>query len=116
MECNKFCASREDINSQPMSSLGVQDVVYFLPLSIAYLYVSLMFSSPLHVDVYCFFHLNLQAFQSLETFKTQHGDKPFTLTHCWMMICECPKFKDQYATQKKGGRPAVVVEPSEAEK
>lgn len=43
------------------------------------------------------------AFQSLETFKTQHGDKPFTLTHCWTMICECPKFKEQYAAQKKGG-------------
>ncbi|XBJ06374.1 hypothetical protein VPH35_025007 [Triticum aestivum] len=35
------------------------------------------------------------AFQSLEAFKSRHNDKPFTLTHCWTIINNCPKFKDQ---------------------
>ncbi|KAE8797991.1 Serine/threonine-protein kinase mph1 [Hordeum vulgare] len=37
-----------------------------------------------------------RAFQSLEAFKARHNDKPFTLTHCWQIINNCPKFKDQY--------------------
>ncbi|XBH65229.1 hypothetical protein VPH35_118858 [Triticum aestivum] len=44
------------------------------------------------------------AFQSLEAFKARHNDKPFTLTHCWTMINNCPKFKDQYRElQRKRG-------------
>ncbi|XBJ28053.1 hypothetical protein VPH35_005215 [Triticum aestivum] len=44
------------------------------------------------------------AFQSLETFKARHNDKPFTLTHCWTLINNCPKFKDQYRElQRKRG-------------
>ncbi|XBJ19308.1 hypothetical protein VPH35_010296 [Triticum aestivum] len=44
------------------------------------------------------------AFQSLEAFKARHNDKPFTLMHCWTMINNCPKFKDQYRElQRKRG-------------
>ncbi|XBH63145.1 hypothetical protein VPH35_117187 [Triticum aestivum] len=44
------------------------------------------------------------AFQSLEAFKARHNDKPFTLTHCWTIINNCPKFKDQYRElQRKRG-------------
>ncbi|XBJ20364.1 hypothetical protein VPH35_011204 [Triticum aestivum] len=44
------------------------------------------------------------AFQSLEAFKARHNDKLFTLTHCWTMINNCPKFKDQYRElQRKRG-------------
>ena len=32
----------------------------------------------------------------MEAFKARHNDKPFTLTHCWMIINNYPKFKDQY--------------------
>ncbi|KAE8808689.1 ABC transporter C family member 3 [Hordeum vulgare] len=49
--------------------------------------------------------LILVAFQSLEAFKAWHNDKPFTLTHCWMIINDCPKFKDQYRDlQRKRGK------------
>ncbi|KAE8788613.1 ABC transporter C family member 3 [Hordeum vulgare] len=45
------------------------------------------------------------AFQSLEAFKARHNDKPFTLTHCWMIINDCPKCKDQYRElQRKRGK------------
>ncbi|XP_073363656.1 uncharacterized protein [Aegilops tauschii subsp. strangulata] len=45
-----------------------------------------------------------KAFQSLEAFKARHNDKPFTLTHCWTIINNCPKFKDQYRElQRKRG-------------
>ncbi|XP_037431457.1 uncharacterized protein LOC119298004, partial [Triticum dicoccoides] len=45
------------------------------------------------------------AFQSLEAFKARHNDKPFTLTHCWTLINNCPKFKDQYhELQRKRGK------------
>ncbi|KAE8808636.1 Serine/threonine-protein kinase mph1 [Hordeum vulgare] len=45
------------------------------------------------------------AFQSLEAFKARHNDKPFTLTHCWTIINDCPKFKDQYRElQRKRGK------------
>ncbi|XBH98368.1 hypothetical protein VPH35_127892 [Triticum aestivum] len=48
--------------------------------------------------------IDLNAFQSLEAFKAQHNDKPFTLTHCWTLINMCPKFKDQYRElQRKRG-------------
>ncbi|XBH54058.1 hypothetical protein VPH35_076431 [Triticum aestivum] len=44
------------------------------------------------------------AFQSLEAFKSRHNDKPFTLTHCWTIMNNCPKFKDQYhELQRKRG-------------
>ncbi|XP_073362999.1 uncharacterized protein [Aegilops tauschii subsp. strangulata] len=44
------------------------------------------------------------AFQSLEAFKARHNDKPFTLTPCWTIINNCPKFKDQYhELQRKRG-------------
>ena len=40
----------------------------------------------------------------MEAFKALHNDKPFTLTHCWTMINNCPKFKDQYhELQRKRG-------------
>nr|AGW47719.1 putative DBINO protein [Hordeum vulgare subsp. vulgare] len=45
------------------------------------------------------------AFQSLEAFKARHNNKPFTLTHCWTIINDCPKFKDQYRElQRKRGK------------
>ncbi|KAE8807569.1 Serine/threonine-protein kinase mph1 [Hordeum vulgare] len=45
------------------------------------------------------------AFQSLEAFKVRHNDKRFTLTHCWTIINDCPKFKDQYRElQRKRGK------------
>ncbi|KAE8801449.1 putative DBINO protein [Hordeum vulgare] len=45
------------------------------------------------------------AFQSLEAFKGWHNDKPFTLTHCWTIINDRPKFKDQYRElQRKRGK------------
>nr|XP_020147481.1 uncharacterized protein LOC109732704 [Aegilops tauschii subsp. strangulata] len=45
------------------------------------------------------------AFQSLEAFKARHNDKPLTLTHCWTIINNCPKFKDQYRElQRKRGK------------
>ncbi|KAM3372101.1 hypothetical protein ACQJBY_019142 [Aegilops geniculata] len=45
------------------------------------------------------------AFQSLEAFKARHNDKPFTLTHCWTIINNFPKFKDQYRElQRKRGK------------
>ena len=41
----------------------------------------------------------------MEAFKARHNDKPFTLTHCWTMINNCPKFKDQYRElQRKRGK------------
>ncbi|XBJ05106.1 hypothetical protein VPH35_023946 [Triticum aestivum] len=44
-------------------------------------------------------------FQSLEAFKARHNDKPFTLTHCWTLINNCPKFKNQYRElQRKIGK------------
>ncbi|XBJ10933.1 hypothetical protein VPH35_015701 [Triticum aestivum] len=44
-------------------------------------------------------------FQSLEAFKARNNDKPFTLTHCWTIINNCPKFKDQYRElQRKRGK------------
>ncbi|XBI30856.1 hypothetical protein VPH35_054510 [Triticum aestivum] len=45
------------------------------------------------------------AFQSLEAFKARHNDKPTTLTHCWTIINNCPKFKDRYRElQRKRGK------------
>lgn len=29
------------------------------------------------------------------------GAKPFTLSHCWTKIQQCPKFKEKYAAQNK---------------
>ncbi|KAE8803176.1 putative DBINO protein [Hordeum vulgare] len=50
------------------------------------------------------------AFQSLEAFKARHNDKPFTLTHCWQIINNCPKFKDQYRElQRKRGKKAAAL-------
>ena len=47
----------------------------------------------------------------MEAFKARHKDKPFTLTHCWVIIKNCPKFKDQYnALKKKRGEKAVVAD------
>ena len=41
----------------------------------------------------------------MEAFKAWHNDKPFTLTHCWTIINNCPKFKDQYRElQRKRGK------------
>ncbi|KAE8793926.1 putative DBINO protein [Hordeum vulgare] len=35
----------------------------------------------------------------------RHNDKPFTLTHCWTIINDFPKFKDQYRElQRKRGK------------
>lgn len=44
-------------------------------------------------------------YQAFEAFKAQHGEKPFTLTQCWMIINGCPMFKDQYASLKINGGP-----------
>ncbi|KAE8789543.1 Serine/threonine-protein kinase mph1 [Hordeum vulgare] len=50
------------------------------------------------------------AFQSLEAFKVRHNDKPFTLMHCWQIINNCPKFKDQYRElQRKRGKKAAAL-------
>ena len=48
----------------------------------------------------------------MEAFKARHKDKPFTLTHCWVLIKDCPKFKDQYNTLKKnkGGKAVMADE------
>ncbi|XBI23996.1 hypothetical protein VPH35_049138 [Triticum aestivum] len=49
--------------------------------------------------------LLMLAFQSLEAFKARHNDKPSTLTHCWTIINNCPKFKDQCRElQRKRGK------------
>jgi hypothetical protein len=44
------------------------------------------------------------------------GNKPFTLTHCWTIICDCEKFKEHYAALKKNGGPEAVVEYHKGEK
>ncbi|XBI38573.1 hypothetical protein VPH35_123553 [Triticum aestivum] len=50
-------------------------------------------------------------FQSSEGFKPRHKDKSFTLTHCWVLIKDRPKFKDQYnARRKKRGEKAAAAE------
>ncbi|KAE8774276.1 Serine/threonine-protein kinase mph1 [Hordeum vulgare] len=51
------------------------------------------------------------AFQSLEAFKTRHNDKPFTLTHCWRIINNFPKFKDQYRElqRNRGNKTAALA-------
>ena len=41
----------------------------------------------------------------MEAFKARHNDKPFTVTHCWTIVNNCPKFKDQYhELQRKRGK------------
>ncbi|KAE8815370.1 putative DBINO protein [Hordeum vulgare] len=51
-----------------------------------------------------------KAFQSLEAFKARHNDKPFTLTHCWQIIKNFPKCKDQYRElQRTIGKKAAVL-------
>ncbi|XBJ27988.1 hypothetical protein VPH35_005161 [Triticum aestivum] len=51
------------------------------------------------------------AFQFLKAFKVRHNDKPFTLTRCWTIINNCPKFKDQYRElqRKRGLKTAKFV-------
>ncbi|XP_037450795.1 uncharacterized protein LOC119321050 [Triticum dicoccoides] len=50
-----------------------------------------------------------KAFQSLEALKARHNDKPFTPTHCWTLINNCPKYKDQYRElQRKRGKKAAA--------
>ena len=49
-------------------------------------------------------------------FMAQHGNKSFTITHYWTIICNCPKFEEQYAAQKKNGESATLVEHEEGEK
>ncbi|KAE8768384.1 Receptor-like protein kinase HSL1 [Hordeum vulgare] len=54
---------------------------------------------------------DIKAFQSFEAFKARHKNKLFTLTHCWVLIKDCAKFKDQYnALKKKGGKKVVANE------
>ncbi|XBI39509.1 hypothetical protein VPH35_124266 [Triticum aestivum] len=50
-------------------------------------------------------------FQSLKAFKARHNDKPFTLTHCWTLINNYPKFKGQYRElqRKRGLKTAKFV-------
>ncbi|KAE8821084.1 Serine/threonine-protein kinase mph1 [Hordeum vulgare] len=52
-----------------------------------------------------------KAFQSLEAFKARHNDKPFTLTHCWRIINNFPKFKDQYRKlqRKRGNKTSALA-------
>lgn len=46
----------------------------------------------------------------MEAFKVRHNDKPFTLMHCWQIINNCPKFKDQYRElQRKRGKKAAAL-------
>ncbi|KAE8803317.1 Serine/threonine-protein kinase mph1 [Hordeum vulgare] len=43
-------------------------------------------------------------------FKARHNDKPFILTHCWQIINNCTKFKDQYSElQRKRGKKATAL-------
>ncbi|KAE8810455.1 putative DBINO protein [Hordeum vulgare] len=45
------------------------------------------------------------ALESIEARPARHNDKPFTLTHCWTIINDCAKFKDQYRElQRKRGK------------
>ena len=37
----------------------------------------------------------------MKALKAQHKDKPFTPMHCWVLIKDCPKFKDQYNARRK---------------
>ena len=40
----------------------------------------------------------------MEALKARHNDKPFTLKHCWTIINNFPKYKDQYRElQRKRG-------------
>ncbi|KAE8811842.1 putative DBINO protein [Hordeum vulgare] len=57
------------------------------------------------------------AFQYVEAFKARHNDKPFTLTHCWTIINDCPKFKDQYRElqRKRGKKTAKFAEGGDGE-
>ena len=46
----------------------------------------------------------------MDEFKARHNDKPFTLTHCWTLINNCPKFKDQYRElQRKRGKKTAAL-------
>ncbi|XBI64860.1 hypothetical protein VPH35_044872 [Triticum aestivum] len=56
------------------------------------------------------------AFQSIKVFKAQHKNTPFTLTHCWTLVKDCPKFKDQYAALKKKGGPTALAEDGDVVK
>ena len=53
----------------------------------------------------------------MEAFKARHNDKPFTLTHCWTLINNCPKFKDQYRElqRKRGLKTAKFAEGGDGE-
>ncbi|KAE8813955.1 Auxin response factor 3 [Hordeum vulgare] len=53
------------------------------------------------------------AFQALEAFKAHHGTKPFTLTHCWTIIHNNEKFKEQYAAIKKNGGSEAIADHGE---
>ncbi|XBJ08115.1 hypothetical protein VPH35_013501 [Triticum aestivum] len=57
------------------------------------------------------------AFQSLEAFKARHNGKPFTLTHCWMIVNNFPKFKDQSREllRKRGKKTAKFAEGGDGE-
>ncbi|KAE8798308.1 Auxin response factor 3 [Hordeum vulgare] len=48
------------------------------------------------------------AFQDLDAFKAQLGNKSLNLTHCWIVIKGEEKFKEQYAVLgKNGGHQAI---------
>ncbi|KAE8770889.1 Serine/threonine-protein kinase mph1 [Hordeum vulgare] len=54
----------------------------------------------------------MEVLKSLEAFKARHNGKPFTLSHCWRIINNFPKFKDQYREleRKRGKKTAALAE------
>ena len=46
----------------------------------------------------------------MEAFQARHKNKPFILMHCWALIKDHAKFKDQYAARKKKGGKAAVAD------
>ncbi|XBI17407.1 hypothetical protein VPH35_059469 [Triticum aestivum] len=61
-------------------------------------------------DIYCEGDKEEGIEIDIEAFKALHNDKPFTLTHCWKIINNCPKFKDQYhELQRKRGKKTVAL-------
>ena len=48
---------------------------------------------------------------SFENIQESTWGKPFTLTHCWNELKDCPKWKDLMASMKKGGTSVADDEP-----
>ncbi|KAE8788392.1 Lectin-domain containing receptor kinase A4.3 [Hordeum vulgare] len=54
--------------------------------------------------------------QALEAFAVHYEGKSINLTHCWMIINDEEKFKEQYAAIKAREGEATVEEHGEGEK